>query len=202
MILIIDNYDSFVYNVARYVRELGEECAVVRNDALDIEDIRSLDPSHIILSPGPRTPAEAGMSNAIIETFKKEIPILGICLGHQCLGAHFGGTVKPYAQPFHGKTSWIHHSGTGLFSKLPDPLRVTRYHSLILSFENLPPELEITAWLGDGTIMAIQHKTYPLFGVQFHPEAHLTEKGYAMLRQFLRIKKKKNADFVCGFSTL
>ena len=202
MILIIDNYDSFVHNIARYVNELNEECAVIRNDEIDIKDIKGLDPSHIIISPGPCTPKEAGISNAIIETFKKDIPILGVCLGHQCLGVHFGGTVKPYPKPFHGKTSWINHSGTGLFSKLPSPLRVTRYHSLILTFESLPSEIEITAWLDDGTIMAFQHKKYPIFGVQFHPEAHLTEKGYSMLRHFLQIKRRQNNDFLGSIEAL
>lgn len=185
MILLIDNYDSFVYNLARYVSELGWKRRVVRNDAVSISQIRELNPSHIILSPGPCTPNEAGISNAIIRAFGPKKPILGVCLGHQCMGQVYGGQVVRAGQPMHGKTSLIDHDRQGVFQGLPHPLRVTRYHSLVVEPSSLPPELQITATSPDGEIMALRHKTHPVVGVQFHPEAVLTEGGYMILKNFL-----------------
>lgn len=185
MILLIDNYDSFVYNLARYVKELGFSPHVVRNDQISLEEVRGFAPSHIIVSPGPCSPLEAGISNEIITAFGPEIPLLGVCLGHQCIGHVFGGLVARAQVPMHGKTSLIQTRSRGLFKGLPSPLRVTRYHSLIVSQEGFPSELEITATSEEGEIMALQHRHYPVFGVQFHPEAVLTEAGHALLENFL-----------------
>ncbi len=185
MILLIDNYDSFVYNLARYVRELGGEAAVHRNDALTVEQLEALAPSHIIISPGPCTPREAGVSIEVIRTLGPGIPILGVCLGHQAIGAAFGAEIVRAARPMHGKTSRIEHRGTSLFSGLPSPLVATRYHSLVIAPESLPPELEVTATAEDGEIMAVSHRSLPIVGVQFHPESVLTEYGYRMLDWFL-----------------
>ena len=187
MLLLIDNYDSFVYNLARYVSELGWEREVVRNDAITLAEIKTLAPSHIIISPGPCTPTEAGISNAVIRRFGKDIPILGVCLGHQCIGEVYGGRVVRAGRPMHGKTSQIEHDGRGVFRDLPAPLRVTRYHSLVVERETFPADLAITATSPDGEIMALRHKTYPVVGVQFHPEAVLTENGHQLLRNFLGI---------------
>ena len=185
MILLIDNYDSFVWNLARYVSELGHTRIVVRNDATSLDDIAALAPSHIIVSPGPCSPTEAGISNAVIQEFGPRVPILGVCLGHQCIGAALGGKVDRARRPMHGKTSLIRHDGAGLFRGLPDPLRVTRYHSLIVLDEHLPPDLRVTARSEEGEIMALAHRDWPLVGVQFHPEAVLTEQGHDLLRNFL-----------------
>ncbi len=185
MIVLIDNYDSFVWNLARYVGELGHARIVVRNDATSLEDIAALAPTHIIVSPGPCTPEEAGISNAVIATFGATIPILGVCLGHQCIGAALGGKVDRARRPMHGKTSLIRHDGSDLFAGLPDPLRVTRYHSLIVEEAGLPDSLRVTARSEEGEIMALQHRSWPLAGVQFHPEAVLTEHGHALLGNFL-----------------
>ena len=185
MILLVDNYDSFVHNLARYVGELGHPRLVVRNDQITLDDVAAIAPSHIILSPGPCTPAEAGISNRLIQRFGKAIPILGVCLGHQCIGAAYGGIVERAKRPMHGKTSLVRHRGIGIFSGLPEPLRVTRYHSLIVAEKDLPAELEITARSEEGEIMALQHARDPVVGVQFHPEAVLTEHGHALLRNFL-----------------
>ncbi|MFO1073944.1 MAG: aminodeoxychorismate/anthranilate synthase component II [Geminicoccaceae bacterium] len=187
MILLIDNYDSFVWNLARYVSELGHRRLVVRNDAIGLADIAALAPSHIIVSPGPCSPAEAGISNAVIEAFGARVPILGVCLGHQCIGAALGGQVARARRPMHGKTSPIRHDGTGLFAGLPDPLRVTRYHSLIVRDRGLPDCLAVTARSEEGEIMALAHRTHPIHGVQFHPEAVLTEHGHDLLRNFLAL---------------
>ncbi len=187
MLLLIDNYDSFVYNLARYVSELGWEREVVRNDAITLAEIKTLSPSHIIISPGPCTPTEAGISNAVIRRFGKDIPILGVCLGHQCIGEVYGGRVVRAGRPMHGKTSQIEHDGRGVFRDLPAPLRVTRYHSLVVERETFPADLAITATSPDGEIMALRHKTHPVVGVQFHPEAVLTENGHQLLRNFLGI---------------
>jgi anthranilate synthase/aminodeoxychorismate synthase-like glutamine amidotransferase len=187
VILLIDNYDSFVWNLARYVGELGHPRIVVRNDAIGLADIAALAPSHVIVSPGPCTPKEAGISNAVIAAFGGRIPILGVCLGHQCIGAALGGTVDRALRPMHGKTSLIRHDGSGLFAGLPSPLRVTRYHSLIVEDENLPESLRVTARSEEGEIMALAHREHPVHGVQFHPEAVLTEHGHALLRNFLRL---------------
>ena len=187
MILLIDNYDSFVWNLARYVSELGHTRIVVRNDATSLDQIAALAPSHIIVSPGPCSPAEAGISNAVIATFGPSIPILGVCLGHQCIGAALGGKVERARRPMHGKTSLVRHQGTGVFAGLPDPLRVTRYHSLIVEDDRLPDCLEVTARSEEGEIMALAHRGQPTVGVQFHPEAVLTEHGHALLRNFLSL---------------
>ncbi|MFZ1427678.1 MAG: aminodeoxychorismate/anthranilate synthase component II [Geminicoccaceae bacterium] len=187
MILLIDNYDSFVWNLARYVSELGHTRIVVRNDATSLEDIAALAPSHIIVSPGPCTPTEAGISNAVITGFGPLVPILGVCLGHQCIGHALGGKVDRARRPMHGKTSRIRHDGSGVFKGLPDPLQVTRYHSLIVEDEGLPAALRVTARSEDGEIMALAHREWPLVGVQFHPEAVLTEHGHQLLRNFLAL---------------
>jgi anthranilate synthase/aminodeoxychorismate synthase-like glutamine amidotransferase len=185
MILLIDNYDSFVYNLARYAQELGHEVAVYRNDCLTLKQIERLNPDHIVISPGPCTPDEAGVSNQVVQHFGTKIPILGVCLGHQCIGKAFGGDVIRAQNPMHGKTSMILHKATGIFRDLPDPLRVTRYHSLVVANDNLPDCLEVTATSMDDEIMAFSHKELPIVGVQFHPEAILTHCGYDILRNFL-----------------
>lgn len=187
MILLIDNYDSFVWNLARYVGELGHTRMVVRNDAIGLDEIRALAPSHIIVSPGPCTPLEAGISNAVIAEFGRRIPILGVCLGHQCIGHVFGGTVARARRPMHGKTSLVSHVGTGVFDGLPEPLRVTRYHSLIVEENDLPSCLRVTARSEEGEIMGLEHRAHPVHGVQFHPEAVLTDQGHALLRNFLAL---------------
>ena len=185
MILLIDNYDSFVYNLARYVRELGEEPVVRRHDAMTVEDILSLAPSHIIISPGPCSPAEAGISTEVVRRVGPHIPILGVCLGHQCIGAAYGAEIVRAGRPMHGKTSRIHHAGRGLFHALPTPFVATRYHSLVIAPASVPPGLEVTATSEDGEIMAVQHARDPVYGVQFHPESVLTEHGYRLLDHFL-----------------
>jgi anthranilate synthase/aminodeoxychorismate synthase-like glutamine amidotransferase len=187
VILLIDNYDSFVHNLARYFQRLGAETRVVRNDAINIASIRDLKPQAIVLSPGPCTPAEAGCSLEVVREFAGSIPLLGVCLGHQAIGAAIGGQIIRAKQPMHGRTSVIKHSGAGLFENLPVPLTVGRYHSLVIDPQSLPSELEVTATTKDGTIMAIAHRTQPLYGVQFHPESILTEGGYQLLANFLRL---------------
>ena len=185
MILLIDNYDSFVYNLARYVRELGETPVVRRHDAIGVEEIFELGPSHIIISPGPCSPREAGISTDVVRRTGVSIPILGVCLGHQCIGAAYGGEIVRAGAPMHGKISRIHHSGTGLFSGLPTPFSATRYHSLVIAPASVPPCLKVTATSEDGEIMAVQHVKHPVYGVQFHPESVLTEHGYRLLDHFL-----------------
>ena len=185
MILLIDNYDSFVYNLARYVRELGEQTVVRRHDATSCEEIQALQPSHIIISPGPCTPGEAGISTEVVRRFGPTIPILGVCLGHQCVGAAYGAGIVRAARPMHGKASRIHHDGRGLFSGLPNPFLAGRYHSLVVAREGLPADLRVTASAPDGEIMAIEHARHPVLGVQFHPESVLTEYGYVLLDRFL-----------------
>jgi anthranilate synthase/aminodeoxychorismate synthase-like glutamine amidotransferase len=187
MILLIDNYDSFVHNLARYVRELGWEAVVRRNDALTLEEIARLAPSHVIISPGPCTPAEAGISTELVRRFGHSTPILGVCLGHQCIGAAYGGDIVRAGAPVHGKTSVVVHDGSGIFAGIPSPLRVARYHSLVISKPSLPESLRVVAAArDDGEIMAVQHREHPVVGVQFHPESAATEYGYAMLDRFLR----------------
>jgi anthranilate synthase/aminodeoxychorismate synthase-like glutamine amidotransferase len=181
----VDNYDSFVHNLARYLRELGSETTVHRNDALTVADIEALRPSHIVVSPGPCSPREAGISNDVFRSLGPRIPILGVCLGHQCLAAALGGRVVRAARPRHGKTSPILHSAKGLFAGLPSPFQATRYHSLIVSEDGLPESLEIVARTPDGEIMALRHRAWPTWGVQFHPESVLTEHGYALLSNFV-----------------
>ena len=190
MLLMIDNYDSFTYNLVQYFGELGQEVMVVRNDALTVAEIAALKPAHIVISPGPCTPNEAGVSLAVLEELAGQVPILGVCLGHQSLGQAFGGKVVRARTIMHGKTSPIHHRGIGVFAGLPDPFEATRYHSLVVERESLPDCLEITAWTETDSgefdeIMGLRHKTLPVEGVQFHPESILTEHGHAMLRNFL-----------------
>ena len=186
MILLIDNYDSFVHNLARYFNRLGPETRVVRNDAIDAQRIRRLGPSAIVISPGPCTPNEAGCSLAVVRDLSGEIPILGVCLGHQAIGAAFGGRIVRAPQPVHGRSSLITHPSRGLFAGLPSPLPVGRYHSLVVA-EPLPSELEVIARGQDGIVMALAHRRHPTFGVQFHPESILTEGGYDLLANFLRV---------------
>jgi anthranilate synthase/aminodeoxychorismate synthase-like glutamine amidotransferase len=186
MILLIDNYDSFVHNLARYVRELGEEVMVRRNDALTVGEVARLAPSHVIISPGPCTPAEAGISTELVRRLSATIPILGVCLGHQCIGAAYGGDVVRAGQPMHGKASPIEHDGTGLFAGLPSPFWAARYHSLVIAPASLPSCLRVTAVAGDdGEVMAVEHREHAVVGVQFHPESAASEYGYVLLDRFL-----------------
>jgi len=185
LILLIDNYDSFVFNLARYVRELGETPLVRRHDAITVDEIFSLAPSHIVISPGPCSPTEAGISTEVVRQVGASIPILGVCLGHQCIGAAYGAEILRAGAPMHGKTSRIHHTGAGLFQGVPNPFTATRYHSLVIGSESLPPVLRVTATSEDEEIMAVQHVEYPVYGVQFHPESVLTEYGYRLIDHFL-----------------
>jgi len=186
MILVLDNRDSFVYNLARYVRELGEEAVVRRSDEMSIDEVERLAPSHIVISPGPCTPAEAGISTDVVRRFGATTPILGVCLGHQCIGAALGGDVVRAGYPLHGKTSLITHDGSSIFAGLPSPLRVARYHSLVIDPATVPATLQVLATsLDDGAIMAVAHRSYPIVGVQFHPESAASEYGYAMVDRFL-----------------
>jgi len=185
MLLMIDNYDSFTYNLVQYFGELGEEVRVYRNDAITLKEIAAMAPARIVISPGPCSPAEAGISVATIREFAGKIPILGVCLGHQSIAAAFAGQIVHAKQLMHGKTSPVHHHATGIFQGLPDPLLVTRYHSLAIAREALPDCLEVTAWVDDGEIMGVRHKTWAVEGVQFHPESILTERGHDLLRNFL-----------------
>jgi anthranilate synthase/aminodeoxychorismate synthase-like glutamine amidotransferase len=195
MILLIDNYDSFVHNLARYVRELGDEALVRRNDALTLDEIAALAPSHIILSPGPCSPDEAGISTGIVRRFGPTIPILGVCLGHQCIGAAYGGRIVRAGWPMHGRTSLVAHEATGIFTGLPSPLRVARYHSLVIERGSLPSSLRIVATAADdGEIMAVEHRTDPVVGVQFHPESAASEYGYAMLDRFLHGEHARSSE--------
>ena len=185
MILLLDNYDSFVHNLARYVRELGGEPLVRRNDAVTLNEIQALAPTHIIISPGPCTPVEAGVSVEVVRRFGPVIPTLGVCLGHQCIGAAYGARIVRAGRPMHGKTSRISHDGSGIFRGLPNPITATRYHSLVLERSTLPADLRVTASSEDGEIMAISHRAHPVVGTQFHPESVLTEHGHTLLRHFL-----------------
>ncbi|WP_017691342.1 aminodeoxychorismate/anthranilate synthase component II [Paenibacillus sp. PAMC 26794] len=185
MILVIDNYDSFTYNLVQYLGELGETVEVRRNDEIDLVGIEALAPDHILISPGPCTPNEAGISLAVIEHFKGSIPIFGVCLGHQSIGQAFGGNVIRAERMMHGKTSEMHHNGTSVFAGLPSPFTATRYHSLIVERSSLPDCLEITAETAEGEIMGLRHREYAIEGVQFHPESIITDHGHQMLRNFL-----------------
>ncbi len=191
MLLLIDNYDSFTYNLFQYFSELGEEVMVVRNDKTDVEAIEKMNPARIVISPGPSTPLNAGISNDVIKHFGSRLPVLGVCLGHQCVGYSYGGQVKRADKIMHGKSSLIHHSGQGVFAGLPSPFSAIRYHSLMVLREELPQCFEITAWTDDGTIMGLKHKRYPVEGIQFHPESFMTEQGKELLKNFLK-KELKN----------
>jgi anthranilate synthase/aminodeoxychorismate synthase-like glutamine amidotransferase len=188
MILVIDNYDSFTYNLVQYFGELGAEPLVRRNDQITLEEIRELDPERICISPGPCSPAEAGISNDVIRTFAGKYPILGVCLGHQCMGHVYGGEVVRADRLMHGKTSPILHNGKDLFAGLPSPFEATRYHSLLVKRETFPDCLEITAATAEGEIMGLRHRELPLWGVQFHPESILTQHGKELLANFLKLK--------------
>ena len=184
MIAVIDNYDSFTYNLVQYLGELGAEVRVFRNDAISARDLDNLDPSHVVISPGPGDPTDAGVSNQVIAALGPRRPVLGVCLGHQCIGAIYGGRVVRASRLLHGKTSSIYHEGNGLFAGLPNPFEATRYHSLIVA-DPLPDVLEATAFTAEGELMGLRHRVYPIFGVQFHPESILTTRGKQILRNFL-----------------
>ena len=185
MLLMIDNYDSFTYNIVQYFGELGEEVRTVRNDQITLEQIAAMKPDRICISPGPKAPKDAGISLAILREFKGKLPILGVCLGHQAIGEAFGGNVIRAKQVMHGKTSSIAHIGEGVFTDLPSPFTVIRYHSLAIERSSLPSCLEVTAWTDDGEIMGVRHKDYDIEGVQFHPESILSEHGHALFKNFL-----------------
>lgn len=185
MIIMIDNYDSFTYNLVQYLGEMGQELIVKRNDEITIEDIEQWQPQYIMISPGPCSPNEAGMSLQIIKHFAKDFPIFGVCLGHQAIGQAFGGDVVQAERLMHGKTSPVFHDGKTIFENMPNPFQATRYHSLIIKKETLPSCFEISAWTEEGEIMAIRHKEYPVEGVQFHPESIITEKGKELIGQFI-----------------
>ena len=191
MVFVLDNYDSFTYNLVQYVGELGAEVEVRRNDQVSVEEVEALRPERILLSPGPCTPQEAGISIAVIRHFAGKVPLLGVCLGHQAIGAAFGGTVVRAANLMHGKTSQVEHDGKTIFSNLPSPLVATRYHSLIVAEKGLPSDLEVSAWAqekgGGKVIMGLRHRRYPLEGVQFHPESVLTSGGKQLIRNFLSL---------------
>jgi len=186
MLLMIDNYDSFTYNLVQYFGELGQEVQVFRNDEISLEEVDRLGADRVVISPGPCTPSEAGISVALIQRFAGKIPILGVCLGHQSIGQAFGGRIVHAGQLMHGKTSEIRHKDAGVFHGLPNPLTATRYHSLVIEKKSLPACLELTAWTDDGEIMGVRHRDLPVEGVQFHPESILTEKGHELLANFLR----------------
>ena len=194
MLLMIDNYDSFVFNLVRYIEELGEKVLVYRNDKITIDEIKDLEIDGIIISPGPKSPKEAGISLDIIHNFKGIKPILGICLGHQCIGHYFGSKIIKGKEPVPGKISYINHTNKDLFEGINNPLRVTRYHSLIIDKANINEDLEVTSYTKDDVIMGVRHKKYPIFGVQFHPEAEMTEDGHKLLKNFIDITKKFKGD--------
>ena len=189
MLLMIDNYDSFTYNLVQYFGELGETVKVVRNDEMTVAEIERLSPARIVISPGPCTPNEAGVSLEVIRRFAGRAPILGVCLGHQAIGQAFGGKVVHAKALMHGKVSQIHHLGQGVFRNLPTPYQATRYHSLAIERASCPAELEMTAWTDDGEIMGVRHRSLAVEGVQFHPESILTQHGHALLRNFLEDKR-------------
>lgn len=187
MLLIIDNFDSFTYNLVQAFQALGAKTLVVRNNAQSVAECLALDPSHLVISPGPGTPAQAGISNALIKAFAGKIPILGVCLGHQCIGEVFGGKVVRATRLMHGKVSSIQHDGQGIFNAIPQHFTATRYHSLVVEKKTLPESLKITAWTSEGEIMGLRHHSLPIEGLQFHPESVLTESGMAILNNFLKI---------------
>ena len=191
MILVIDNYDSFTYNLVQYLGELGAEVEVFRNDAIDVAGVDRRAPEGILISPGPGTPDDAGVTLEVLKAFTGKLPLFGVCLGHQAIGQVFGGDVVRAPRLMHGRTSPIEHDGRGVFRGLPSPFRATRYHSLIVKRETLPAELEVTAQTAEGEIMGLRHVRHPIFGVQFHPESFLTEHGHAMLQNFLELLPDK-----------
>ena len=184
-VLVVDNYDSFVYNLVQYLGELGAEPLVYRNDALSVDDAEALEPDAVLVSPGPGRPEDAGISSGLIGRLAGRAPVLGVCLGHQCIGEVFGGRVVPAPSLMHGKTSMVHHRGQGVLAGLPSPFEATRYHSLVVEAESLPAELELTAWTDDGVVMAVRHRELEVEGVQFHPESILTGVGHDLLGNFL-----------------
>jgi anthranilate synthase component 2 len=186
VVLVIDNYDSFTYNLVQYLGELGEQVLVRRNNAISLPEITPLRPLAVVLSPGPGTPAEAGICKDLLVELGPTLPMLGVCLGHQCLGEAFGGIVRRASQVMHGKVSRVTHTEQSVFRGIPSPFAATRYHSLVVDRASLPADLEVTAWTDDGTVMGLRHRQYPLAGVQFHPEAILTEHGHALLANFLQ----------------
>jgi anthranilate synthase/aminodeoxychorismate synthase-like glutamine amidotransferase len=187
MLLLIDNYDSFTYNLFQYLSELGEEVVVVRNDKITLDEIEKLKPQKLVVSPGPSTPLMAGISNEVIRYFGPRLPILGVCLGHQCIGYSYGATIGQASEIMHGKSSLMHHNNHGVFSGLPNPFPAIRYHSLVVQRDGLPDCLEVTAWTDDGTIMGLRHRRYPVESVQFHPESFMTQVGKDILKNFLAI---------------
>lgn len=187
MILMIDNYDSFTYNLVQYLGEMGQKLEVHRNDAITVKEIAKMRPKRIVISPGPGNPSEAGVSKKVIEHFGSKVPILGVCLGHQCIGEVYGGKVVLAPRVMHGKTSLINHDNHPLFKNIDNPFTATRYHSLIVEKKSLPKTLEITAWTAENEIMGLAHKKYPVYGVQFHPESILTHAGKEIIRNFLRL---------------
>jgi anthranilate synthase/aminodeoxychorismate synthase-like glutamine amidotransferase len=190
LLLLIDNYDSFTYNLYQYLSELGAQVHVVRNDQVTVEEVEALAPERIVISPGPCTPREAGISNELIQRLGPRVPLLGVCLGHQCIGHAFGATVDRAGEIMHGKTSIIHHDGRGVLAGLPNPLEAIRYHSLVVYREGLPDCLGVTAWTDNGLIMGLRHREYPIEGVQFHPESIMTPQGKDLLRNFLAGKSR------------
>lgn len=185
MILMIDNYDSFTYNLVQYLSEMGEELVIYRNDKVSLKEIQELKPTHIVISPGPGRPRDAGISNDVIKKFSGKVPILGVCLGHQCIAEVFGGRIVTAPKLMHGKTSMIYHRGKGIFKGISSPFEATRYHSLIVERKSLPAVLQITAWTKDNEIMGLKHKKFNAWGVQFHPESILTENGKKLLKNFV-----------------
>ena len=190
MLLLIDNYDSFTYNLFQYLSELGEKVVVVRNDKTTLDGIERVKPERIVISPGPSTPQKAGISNDVIKHFGRRIPLLGVCLGHQCIGYSYGGVVGQAKQIMHGKSSLIYHNNDGVLAGLPNPFPAIRYHSLVVKKEGLPDCLEVTAWTADGEIMGLRHRQHPVEGVQFHPESFMTEVGKDLLRNFLSLSRR------------
>jgi anthranilate synthase/aminodeoxychorismate synthase-like glutamine amidotransferase len=188
MVLVIDNYDSFTYNLVQYLGEMRVEMQIHRNDQVTLDQIRAANPERILISPGPCSPRESGLSNEIIRTFSSRIPTLGVCLGHQCIGHVFGGNVIVNYRMMHGKTSQIKHNGKDLFQDMPNPFAATRYHSLVIQRDSMPDCLEITAETEEGEVMGVRHKEYPIWGVQFHPESILTESGRMILSNFLKLR--------------
>jgi anthranilate synthase/aminodeoxychorismate synthase-like glutamine amidotransferase len=189
MVLVIDNYDSFTFNLVQYLGEMGVEMQVHRNDQITLEQAEALKPDRILISPGPCSPRESGLSNEIIRRWAGQVPILGVCLGHQCIGHVFGGDVVVNYRMMHGKTSPIHHDGKDLFAGMPNPFAATRYHSLVIQRDSMPECLTVTAWTEEGEVMGVRHNTLPIWGVQFHPESILTESGRAILANFLKLER-------------